>query len=486
MMRTALVAAAVVAALSAPTASVADIPVPADPAGASAAPFGAPLPATTQRVLPQRLLMRQVPTQRVAGLTQHVKPSCTGDGTDGDRVQVLYVHSSAAPPGLGRKRDQILDEVRTVDDVFAASAAKTGGGLRVRWVHGARCVPVIDDVTVSPAAIKDGWDVMQTELRALGYDRSDRKYLAFTESTRNCGLSDGNVPGSISRVDAPCWPLTGTAIAAHELGHGLGAVAGDAPHYSGWGHCNEAADLMCNGEQGDDDPVVRTCPSWQRNWFDCGNDDYFSTDPAPGSYLDSSRNIARSPFLDTVPALPAPPAVRVTAAPAAATGSRTRQGQTVTVRAVADESVTGWSFPNVAGSCRLVTSSDVSRVGGSATYSCLQKEGSTASITVQALGTGGRVGYGSGRVVLRTAPVSVEVAGQPVAGQPFTVQAFGGDDHVFWRWAAAPGCRKRVHGPVADFTCPPRMSGSSISLGVTAFRLNGDPVSARRTVRLAG
>ncbi|MBZ5741302.1 hypothetical protein [Nocardioides mangrovi] len=492
MLRTVGAAAALVGALvggmSLPSATQALTAVTSDPSAvvpsAGTPMAGAVLP---QRVVPHRLLMRRVPAQRVAGLTAHVAPSCTGTGTDGDRVQVLYVRSSKMPALSATKRAQILEEVSTVDDVFAASAAKTGGGLRVRWLYGARCVPTVTDVVVSPAAIADGWDVMDTELRTLGYDRSDRKYLVFTESRRNCGLSDGNVSGSISRIDAPCWPVSTTAIAAHELGHALGAVAGDAPHASGWGHCNQAADLMCNGEQASTDPVSHDCPSWQRNWFDCGNDDYFSTDPAPGSYLDSNRNIARSPFLDTVPPLPAPPAVQVTAkaAPAAARTSAWK-GQAVTVRATADEPVVGWRFPDAAGSCRLVSSSAASPRAASASYVCLQAVGTTASITVQALGADGRVAYVAGTTEVRTAPVRFTLSGRPRAGRTFTVTAVGGGyEDVLWRWTGGEGCHKKRRGHSLDLTCPSRMSGRSVALSVTAFRLSGDRVEAQRRVTLA-
>lgn len=489
MKRAAFAVAAIVVAASALTVS--GIATAADqsrqPALSSVVQATGPAP---QRVLASRPLMLRVPSQRVAGITSHVAPSCTGDGTDGQRVQVLYVRSAADPALSGRTRATILDEVRTVDDVFAASAAKTGGGLRVRWVHGADCVPVVEDVVVSSAALADTFDVMHAELRAQGYDRADRKYLVFSESRRNCGMSDGNVPASISRVDALCWPTGSTSYAAHELGHGLGAVAGDAPHASGHGHCTETGDLMCNGQHSPDDPVVRACPAWQGNWFDCGDDDYFSTSPEPGSYLDSDRNIARSPFLDTVEPLPSAPQVAVTARPAPRSARlRAGQGQVVVVHATSSTPVAGWEFPSVAGKCRLTSAAGGPQLrarAGTATYSCLQNRGTAAAFTVQALGFDQRVGYGTAEVVLRTPPVSLRFSRKPAAGRTFQVVAVGGRDAdpSYW-WNGVRGCRQGTRtGARARFTCPPSMSGRTVTVRVSVYPRNGWPIRVSRQVVL--
>lgn len=486
MKRAAFLAAAITVAIAAPTVGgMATAAAPTSPAQ-----FVAPGP---QRMLDSgRALMLQVPDQRVAGIVSHVEPSCTGDGQDGKRVQVLYVRSRTAPALTAAKRAQILDEVRTVDDVFAASAAKTGGGLRVRWVSRADCVPAIEDVAVSPAALAGGFDVMKAELGAQGHDRADRKYLVFSESNQSCGTSDGNVPGSVSRIDRMCWPLKGTSIAAHELGHALGAVWGNAPHHSGWGHCTETGDLMCNGQHAPEDPVVRACPAWQGNWFDCGNDDYFSTDPAPGSYLDSERNIARSPFLDTVAPLPPAPEVRVSAAPAPA-AARARGGQVVIVRATASAPVAGWKFPPVAGRCRLSGSEGgpaLRTQAGTATYACLQDPGTRATFTVQALSFNERVGYGSADVTVTGAPVSLQVPSRAVAGRPFTAVAVGdgGDDRLLYWWKGGQGCRTtspgRSPGPRVTLTCAERMAGRSVSVSVSVYRRDGEEFKVTRQVAL--
>ena len=84
--------------------------------------------------------------------------------------------------------------------------------------------------------------------------------------------------------------------------------------------------------------AVRTvCPKKHENRLDCGHDDYFSTDPKPGSYLAKNWNVAQSEFLlrsdggDDVPDAPgggapeapdvpdAAPTTEAPAAPATAT-----------------------------------------------------------------------------------------------------------------------------------------------------------------------
>ena len=110
-----------------------------------------------------------------------------------------------------------------------------------------------------------------------------------------------------ARVDAPCWQYA----ELHEIFHNLGAVQRDAPHPSAAWHCTDEADVMCY----DDDasgPVVMTavCPPEHEALLDCGDNDYFNTNPPAGNYLASHWNTANSSFLqndDRPPAGPAQP-----------------------------------------------------------------------------------------------------------------------------------------------------------------------------------
>ena len=254
-------------------------------------------------------------TPSTAGLTQHVAPSCSGTGSDGPRVQALYVREASRASRLSTVLPLLRNEIANVDDVFALSARKTGGDLRVRWVHEG-CVPDVEEVVVPDGSLSwNFWDTVDA-LEDLGYTRKDRKYLAFTEANDLCGIgtmyqdvqprdnaNDGSA-ASYSRVDTPCWS-TGVSIPAHELTHNLGGVLRRAPHATDLGHCYDESDLMCYS----DEPGVsmkHVCPSGQEQLLDCNNDDYFHTAPAPGSFLADSWNTARSSFLDAV-AAPEPP-----------------------------------------------------------------------------------------------------------------------------------------------------------------------------------
>ncbi len=239
---------------------------------------------------------------------------CYGDGRDGNRVQALY-----AVPGDRRDRySQVLPSIRQwaaeTDAVFQASAAQTGGTRRIRFVTDQNCDLVVTPVTLTP----NGDDTLENtiaELQALGYNRSDRKYLVWMDSTVLCGIATyyadsrptadnfnngrPGVPSSVSRIDSGCWGLgsRGQSVEAHELMHSLGAVLPNAPNGSANGHCSDDDDRMCYA---DGSPLLRlrdVCPADHEALLDCRHDDYFSTAPPAGSFLAANWNGANSSFL---------------------------------------------------------------------------------------------------------------------------------------------------------------------------------------------
>jgi hypothetical protein len=263
---------------------------------------------------------------------------CIGDGVSGYRVQAIYAH----PADMTSRYGSVLETIRgyagtNVDEVFAASAAETGGTRRVRFVTetgGSACHVDVDEVRLSTTG-DDSFSNTIAELRKLGYTRSDRKYLVWmdtpagrssvycgigqlyndeTDAVSNMNNGNASVQGMFARVDAGCWGSAGTPVEAHELMHNLGGVQRGAPHSTGrfpspaGGHCTDDNDVMCYDDDGSGPATVTVvCPSSvaQRR-FDCGDDDYFSTAPVSGSYLDTHWNAADSRFLDTT--VSAPPA----------------------------------------------------------------------------------------------------------------------------------------------------------------------------------
>ena len=335
----------------------------------------------------------------IGSLPRHVVPSCSGSGTDGNRVQVLYVRTADTPSRFSSVLPALRDEVANVDDVFAASAEQTGGVRRVRWVHDDSCAPVILNVMLPKGSLGSDFWATVAAMKKAGYRDPQRKYLMFADTNRMCGMStlydddarrgninDGVVP-SYSRIDEGCWSA-GHSVAAHELTHTLGAVETSAPHATANGHCYDESDLMCY-DDGSGVKMKKVCPASQEQLLDCRHDDYFSTSPSPGSYLATHWNTADSSFLDTAVVAPPTPDVSVRAS-----ATSMRAGSTVTLTATSKRSV-AWAWARTAGgsSCTLTPST------ARATLTC--PSGVTGVVTVTATATDSRTAArGSGKVDL--------------------------------------------------------------------------------------
>jgi hypothetical protein len=230
--------------------------------------------------------------------------ACESDGHDGKRVQVLYLHQF----GTVSRYTDFLGSIRTwatgVDQIFDASAAETGGSRHIRFVTTPQCQVDVDEVQL-PVGGLDSFTNTIAALQKLGYNRTDRKYLMFTDANVYCGIASyvndrrsglgnrNNGGPSYGRVDAGCWSST---MAAHELAHELGAVLTGSPNASGAGGCTDGYDLLCAPDRSG--RTVRTvCPRSHADRLDCGHDDYFSTNPRPDSYLARNWNVATSEFL---------------------------------------------------------------------------------------------------------------------------------------------------------------------------------------------
>lgn len=90
-------------------------------------------------------------------------------------------------------------------------------------------------------------------------------------------------------------------VISHEVLHILGAVNPKAPHGSPGYHCFDESDLMCYNDGTLPQPVINACPAPSGSLppIDCGNDDYFAADPAPGSFLANhpESNVYNSAYL---------------------------------------------------------------------------------------------------------------------------------------------------------------------------------------------
>ncbi|GHC40061.1 hypothetical protein GCM10010507_12630 [Streptomyces cinnamoneus] len=230
---------------------------------------------------------------------------CEGDGSTGNRVQVLYVHG----PGrdrFGQYAASFKQWAAETDVIYNASAKETGGERHVRYVTEADCTPSVLNVELTDGALAE-FGAMNNALAAKGFNRRDRKYMIFADAQVYCGIGTFNGderPGpdnlsnfgpSYGRTDSGCW---GGSTPAHELGHNLGAVNNSAPHTSKAAHCVDEWDIMCYSDAPYYPTMQTICPDRANDdRLDCGHDDYFHTNPKPGSYLATHWNIANNRFL---------------------------------------------------------------------------------------------------------------------------------------------------------------------------------------------
>ena len=215
---------------------------------------------------------------------------CIGDGISGHRVQAIY----AVPADRPDRSATVIPAIRQsyaprVDWQFSQSAAETGGEAHVIFVTEPDAAATGCRLAVTVVHLSSGGDDSfpdtVTELKALGYNRPDRKYLVWTDSTVVCGvgslysdsrpgqtnINNGSAP-MYARVDSGCWGWA----EGHELMHTLGAVQRSAPHATTAGHCWDEPDDMCYDDDGDGPTaMVTACAGRSSALFDCNHDDYF-------------------------------------------------------------------------------------------------------------------------------------------------------------------------------------------------------------------
>jgi hypothetical protein len=236
---------------------------------------------------------------------------CDGDGTAGDRVQAMYVVAADRSNRFAAIAPSIRAWAAGVDDVFNRSAALTGGVRHVRFVTTGTpqtgCTAKVAQVVVPRGATRS-FDATIAAVRAKGYDSDTRKYLMWVDANVYCGIAEvysdsrptqdnfnNGYSSQFARIDSACWGF-GNSVEAHELAHTLGAVQGDAPHHTLYGHCFDDYDRMCY-DDGSGIAMHQVCPTARESLLDCRADDYFSTAPPRGSYLATHWNIANSRWL---------------------------------------------------------------------------------------------------------------------------------------------------------------------------------------------
>ena len=271
-------------------------------------------------------------TAVLGNLGAHASPSCTGT-SDGNRVQVVYAREAGTASRHAALLPSLQSFVADIDDTFALSSPDSG--RRVRWVQDAACVPSVPEVVVPDGTLtgNGGVSALAASLAAAGFDRPDRKYLAFADAATLCGVGqmilDDSAAGTnannggiaaYARVDTPCWAARaeGHSTPAHELMHMLGGVQPSAPHATSFGHCTDEADAMCYAD-GPDATVTSTCTAaGSEAMFDCNRNDYFDAGGSAG-LLAAAWNTATSSFLDVVAGTTVAPPIPASAPTSTAT-----------------------------------------------------------------------------------------------------------------------------------------------------------------------
>lgn len=251
----------------------------------------------------------------------------TETAAEGARIEVLYVTADGYPDRHAAVTAAVNVWARAADRSVAASAAKTGGARHLRYVTTPRtttataattgravtdCDIPVPTVRIDRAALA-GFDTTIAAVADAGWDDPHRLYMLITDDGDYDGLADApddtrRGPTSPYAATQPlyaalaptCWDPDGTCF-THELVHLLGAVQPGAPHVTGGGHCFDGPDLMCYDDHTAHSGQHAVCEPGDRLLLDCGNDDYFSTAPKPGTYLATHWNGADSPFLDRAP-----------------------------------------------------------------------------------------------------------------------------------------------------------------------------------------
>jgi len=277
---------------------------------------------------------------------------CFGTGSDGYRVQLMYVRLAGSVDRSATLFPNFVTWAANTNAVFRDSAAQTGGVRNVRYVTDASCNLVIVKAEVSSAAMSN-FSTYVSELKGQGFNRSDRKYLTWADANTYCGigeiyiddkpattpgLSTSNynnghpqVSGAFARTDNGCWGMS-QPVEAHELTHNLGGVQRTAPHATANFHCTDESDRMCYVDAAG---VVMTqvCATSNERLLDCNHDDYFSTSPVGGSYLATHWNVANSAFLaPTDPGVP--PTTTTTVPPPTTTTTKPPTTTTTTTTVV--------------------------------------------------------------------------------------------------------------------------------------------------------
>ena len=138
----------------------------------------------------RRARRRREPRAPQAGVAAaQVGIPCYGTGSDGYRVQLIYVRLTGSPDRSATLFPNFATWAATANTAYRDSAAQTGGVRNIRFVTDATCNLVIAKAEVSSAAMGNFSNYV-SDLKAKGFNRSDRKYLTWADANTYCGIGE--------------------------------------------------------------------------------------------------------------------------------------------------------------------------------------------------------------------------------------------------------------------------------------------------------
>ncbi len=121
---------------------------------------------------------------------------CDGDGVSGYRIQILYVRGADVTSRFGTYLATFRQVALEADELFFRSAQETGGIRHIRFVQDSQCQLAVSHVVI-PAEQDDAIDEIIVSLKQQGFNRTDRKYLVFSETSVPYAAGQGTyVPDS--------------------------------------------------------------------------------------------------------------------------------------------------------------------------------------------------------------------------------------------------------------------------------------------------
>jgi hypothetical protein len=207
----------------------------------------------------------------------------------------------------------------------------------------------------------------------------------------------------------------------HEITHTLGAVNSGAPHATSNGHCTDGADVMCYADGGTSAVPYSTssCPAIAGSagltqTYDCGRDDYFSTSPAPGSYLATHWNVYDNVFESPCATIGFACGADSTAPPANVTAPRVTGTAKVTNTLTADHGEWSGTPTSYAYQWQRDTGSGFTDIGGAnaATYTLVPAD-ANSQVQIEVTATNA-----NGSATSTSAPSSVPSFNPPVNSTP--------------------------------------------------------------------